>query len=41
MLVSIVSRVVPRIGLTMALISPQMELRRLDLPTLGRPMMAI
>ena len=41
MLVSIVSRVVPRIGLTMARCSPQIALSRLDLPTLGRPMMAI
>ena len=38
--VSIVSRVVPRIGLTIARFSPQTALSRLDLPTLGRPMIA-
>ena len=41
MLVSMVSRVVPRMGLTMALFSPQTVLSRLLLPTLGRPTMAI
>ena len=41
MLVSMVSRVVPRIGLTIARCSPQMALSRLDLPTFGRPMIAI
>ena len=35
-----VSRVVPRMGLTMARFSPQMAFSRLDLPTLGRPMIA-